>query len=205
MAGSDTTGIIMRAVIYHVLKNPEIYRKLRIALEKAKLTLPISYDRAKDISYLEAVISEAVRFHPAVGLPLERVVPAQGLRLLDGRYLPSGTIVGMNAWVVNRDRAVYGVDADQFVPERWLRRDDETSTEWEARKRKMQEFNLTFGAGNRVCTGKTVSLMEMYKLIATLFCLYEVSDGFTSSSSNHFLFLYLSPSLLIFNHRFSVN
>jgi cytochrome P450 len=195
MAGSDTTGIIMRAIIYHVLKNPEIYRKLRIALEKAKLTLSISYDRAKEIFYLKAVISEAVRFHSAVGLSLERVVPAQGLRLFDGRYLPSGTIVGMNAWVVNRDRAVYGVDADQFVPERWLRRDDETSTEWEARKRKMQECNLTFGAGNRVCMGKTVSLMEMYKLIATLFCLYEVSDDDSRVLLQIISFFYISLPL----------
>jgi cytochrome P450 len=166
----------MRVVIYYVLKNPEVHRKLRTALKELKPTFPISYDRAKDISYLNAVISEAIRFHPVVGLPLERVVPADGFRLPDGRYLPPGTIVGMNPWVLNLDHAVYGDDADQFVPERWLPRDDETTEEWEARKRKMQESILTFGAGNRVCKGKNAALMEMYKLTATLFCLYEVSD-----------------------------
>jgi cytochrome P450 len=195
----------MCAVMYYVLKNPEVHRKLRMALKKVKPTLPISYECAKDISYLNAVISEATRFHPAIALPLERVVPADGFRLPDGRYLPPGTIVGMNPWVLNLDRAVYGDNADQFVPERWLPRDDETSAEWEARKRKMRESNLTFGAGNRVCMGKNAALMEMYKLIATLFYLYEVSDDsrFLCRIIFIFIFFYIYTSCSVTNERIS--
>jgi cytochrome P450 len=177
MAGADTTGITLRAIFYYVLKKPEIHRKLRTALQEANLTFPVAYDDAKDIPYLNAIISEATRMHPGIGFPLERVVPEEGLRLPDGRFLPAGTLVGMNPWVLNSDQAVYGPDADQFIPERWLQQGEETVAEWKERKRTMREVVLTFGAGNRVCLGKNASLLEMYKLTATLFSLYEVSDG----------------------------
>jgi hypothetical protein len=36
--------------------------------------------------------------HPAVGLLLERYVPKGGIELA-GKYLPEGTIVGVNPWV----------------------------------------------------------------------------------------------------------
>lgn len=177
MAGSDTTGITLCAIFYYVLKNPEIHQKLRTALREANLTLPITYGDTKDIPYLNAIISEASRMHPGIGLPLERVVPEEGLCLPDGRFLPAGTLVGMNAWVLNRDKAVYGPDADEFIPERWLQRGEETVADWKERKRMMREKGLSFGAGNRGCLGKNASLIEMYKLTATLFSLYEVSDG----------------------------
>lgn len=64
-------------------------------------------------------MKEAMRLHPGVGFPLERVVPDDGLAIGDV-HLPRGTIVGMNAWVIHHDKSIYGNDADDFKPERWL-------------------------------------------------------------------------------------
>lgn len=49
---------------------------------------------------------------------LERIVPQGGLTL-HGHYLPAGTIVGINAWVVHYDEDVFGDDVHEFRPERW--------------------------------------------------------------------------------------
>lgn len=65
-----------------------------------------------------------MRLHPGVGFPLERYVPKGGA-YLSGYFLPEGTIVGMNAWVVHQDKTVFGEDADQFRPERWIESDEE--------------------------------------------------------------------------------
>lgn len=81
-----------------------------------------------------------------------------------GRYIPAGKVVGVNAWVAHRNHEVYGEDADDFRPERWLKED--TSD--------MYRCFLSFGSGSRTCLGKNISLLEMSKLIPTLFLRYNV-------------------------------
>jgi cytochrome P450 len=78
--------------------------------------------RAKDMPYLQAVMKEAMRLHPAVGIPMSRYVPKGGAEI-DGHWYPTGTVVGINAWVVHHDNGVFGEDADIFRPERWLEGD----------------------------------------------------------------------------------
>lgn len=72
--------------------------------------------------YLQAVLKEAMRIHPAVGLLLERVVPREGCEIA-GVKLPPGTIVGINPWVLHHDPQVWGEDVHIFRPERWLEAD----------------------------------------------------------------------------------
>lgn len=183
-AGSDTTGITLRAIIYYVLKNPSVHRKLQQELDAADLPLPVTYKAAQTLPYLVAVIEEAIRMHPAVGLPLERIVPNQGLTLPDGRFIKAGTIVGMNAWVVHEDKTVFGQDAESFNPERWLQGPDESTMSYQSRRLRMREADLAFGAGRRICVGKNLSMLEVYKFIATLFMLYQVSGIPPSSGWN---------------------
>lgn len=46
----------------------------------------------------------------------------------------------------------------------------------------MKNHDLTFGAGKRVCMGKSVSILETYKVMTTLFLTYEVSGLLECSS-----------------------
>ena len=149
--------------------------KLRAELDAAELPFPASFAETKDLQYLDAVIKEGLRMHPPVGTILERVVPSSGLPLPDGRVIAPGTIVGMNQWITSRNKKVYGDDADVFRPERWLRGDDEASAAYEARLKMMKEGDLSFGGGNRKCTGRHMAAMEMFKVTATLFSRYDVS------------------------------
>lgn len=93
----------------------------------------------------------------------------------------------MNQWVISLDKDVYGDDADFFRPERWLRGDDETAAAYEARLKMMKEGDLSFGGGNRICTGRHMASLEMFKVTATLFSRYEVSNTATVDfqSSDH--------------------
>ncbi|KAL9113808.1 MAG: hypothetical protein Q9187_007568, partial [Circinaria calcarea] len=174
LAGSDTTALTLRAILYYTLKNPQVQRRLCNDLAIAKLTLPISYDSTQKLPYLDAVIRESMRMHPSVGLPLERTVPPEGLKLPDGRFIPAGTAVGMNAWVIHQNKEVFGENAESFVPERWLQYEHESETSFQARRSRMREADLTFGAGNRVCLGKNIALLQLYKVVATLFIHYDM-------------------------------
>ncbi|KUJ24275.1 cytochrome P450 [Mollisia scopiformis] len=131
----------------------------------------VSWARSQHLPYLDAVIKESLRMHPAIGLGLERT--ASGLEMPDGYVLPPGTNVGMNSWVVNR-QAIFGDDVDEFVPERWLQSPSETEAEHKNRLNRMKRADLGFGAGSRSCTGKYVSYLEIYKVIPSLLLTFDM-------------------------------
>ncbi|KAJ5112538.1 benzoate 4-monooxygenase cytochrome P450, partial [Penicillium argentinense] len=120
LAGSDSTAGTICATIYYVLKHPNVYNKLCDELRTAQLCLTAQWKDIQGLKYLEAVMRESMRVNPGVGLMLERVVPNAGFTLPDGRFVPEGTVVGMNPWVINNNEEVFGAETEKFVPERWL-------------------------------------------------------------------------------------
>ncbi|KAL2221180.1 putative PDA-like cytochrome P450 monooxygenase [Thermoascus aurantiacus ATCC 26904] len=161
IAGADTMAITL------------LYRRLQKELDEAGFSTPVSYKDARTLPYMDAVIREAMRMHPGVGMPLERRVPEGGLHVA-GHYIPPGAMVGMNPSIVGANRDVYGQDAAVFRPERWLQEEGETAEEYEARLQRMNSCDLTFGGRSRICIGKNLALLEVYKVIPTLFSLYEI-------------------------------
>jgi cytochrome P450 len=119
-AGSDTTAIALRSIFYHLCKYPKVYQVAVKEVESAtNLSNPVTFDEGQRMSYIQACIKEGLRLQPAVGMLLERLVPNGGATL-DGVFFPGSTIVGINPWVVALDTTVYGEDARDFRPERWL-------------------------------------------------------------------------------------
>ncbi|KAF5024142.1 hypothetical protein F66182_3776 [Fusarium sp. NRRL 66182] len=174
-AGSDTTGITLRAVFYFLLKDPpkmdKLLQELSAESKAGRFSRDdglVQWEEVRDLPYLTAVIYEALRCHPAVGLVLERIVPPTGVTLA-GHFLPGGSIVGCSPWVIHQDIEVYGYDAAEFRPERWI----EASPE---RRKKMNSCLLSFGAGARTCVGKNISLLELYKLVPTVLRIFEVRE-----------------------------
>jgi cytochrome P450 len=101
-------------------------------------------------------MKEAMRVHPSVQWSLPRYVPGSGLQI-GSVYIPAGTEVGINPYVIHRNTSIFGDDAEVFRPERWL--------ENEEKAKEMDRYMVQFGTGSRVCLGKNISLMEMSKLL----------------------------------------
>jgi cytochrome P450 len=165
-AGSDTTAISTRAIIYYLLKNPACKRKLIEEIDsrhqQGKLSDPVSLAEADLMPYLQAVMYEALRLHPAVGMSLPRVTPAGGAQIA-GTFIPAGTVIGANPWVIHQSEEVYGQDVHAFRPERWIEKArSEGGKEGEVGNYgDMQRFFFAFGAGARMCLGRNISWMEM--------------------------------------------
>ena len=174
-AGSETTAISLAAVFYYLLRSPQCYEKLNKELSEAlengtierRPDGSVTWSESQHLPYLDACIQEAFRMHPAAGLPLERVTPPQGIDI-DGHFVPGGTIVGCNAWVVHRRADVFGAEPYTYRPERWLEADKE-------RLKEMKANLFQFGAGSRTCIGKNISLLEIYKLVPSFLRRFEVS------------------------------
>ncbi|KAK4213314.1 cytochrome P450 [Rhypophila decipiens] len=176
IAGADTTAITIRSVFYYCLRNPAVYRKLEAEVLAAGIDLekPAPYGVSRQLPYLDAVIREALRLHPVTAATMERYVPEGGLVLPDGSVVPAGTAIGMNSYIVGKNKGVYGEDADEFRPERWLRVDGEDSEAHRLRLQRMNAADLSFGGGSRICLGRLLALCEVYKVVATLVRRYEI-------------------------------
>ena len=181
-AGSDTTAISLRSMFYYLIKNPICMGKLLKEIDekdaKGELREIVTFAESQNMPYLQACMKEAMRLHPAVGMMLERVVPEDGVTIA-GHFIPAGTVIGANPWVVARDKEVYGDDVDEFRPERWLElwqkaeKEGQDSNAAEKVKRMERSF-LAFGMGSRSCLGKNVSLLEMNKLVPQLLRRYKI-------------------------------
>ena len=169
VAGSDTVAMPLRSILYYVLQDQEVRNKLMLELEGAGLSVPVKWREARQLPYLDAVIQEALRIHPPVGFGPERIVPPQGLQLTGGDSFRVGTQVSMNAWAVQRCSPIFGQDLDDFRPERWLQFNGESEKAYEERLTEMRRAFFAFGYEPRACIGKNLSLIEIYKLIPTLF------------------------------------
>lgn len=160
-AGTETTAITLSAVFHNLMQHPFVYRKLMNEIDKAvrggsiieRRYKKVSWTEAQRLPYLDAVIQEAFRLHPAVGMTQEKVVPAQGLDIA-GHYIPGHTIVGCNPWVLQRRPEIFGDDVDVFRPERWL----DASVD---QLRNMKATMFQFGGGSRTCIGKHIALFSI--------------------------------------------
>ncbi|PBP28062.1 hypothetical protein BUE80_DR001008 [Diplocarpon rosae] len=151
-AGSDTTAITLSSIL---------------AAKEGRISDPVTFKEAQnELPYLQAVMKEALRIHSATGLPMQRIVPAEG-RTIAGYFIPGGSSVGINSWVAHRNQSVYGRDAGVWRPERWL------EIERQGRGGEVEKYSLAFGMGSRTCTGKNISLLEMSKVIPQIVRKFE--------------------------------
>ncbi|KAL8899589.1 MAG: hypothetical protein Q9207_006111 [Kuettlingeria erythrocarpa] len=154
VAGADTTSASLNAVVYYLWTNPRVLARLREELDEWAATSTetrvaekrISMTEAQGLPYFQAVLKETMRIFPGLGNNL--------------------TVVGMNAYVAHANRDVFGPDADEFRPERWLG-DQETVTQ-------MDQYFLFFGRGPRNCVGRNIALFMLNTLIPELVLRFDL-------------------------------
>jgi cytochrome P450 len=164
IAGADSVAITLRSIFYHLMKHPstlaKVVSEIKEADEKGLLSQPVQFsETSKHLPYLCACIKESARIFPAFAIQMARVARPEGLELA-GHHIPSGYRAGINAAIVQRNKTVFGSDADSWRPERWLESAETTF----ARERGM----LNFGAGTRTCTGKNIANAEIHKVVPEL-------------------------------------
>ncbi|KAF2475031.1 cytochrome P450 [Lindgomyces ingoldianus] len=160
-AGADTTGTALGSILRFLVTNKDAFHRAREEIDAADnaglLSTPILYEETRQhLPFFAACIKEGLRLNPPATNLFARVAPVGG-KFIDGHFIPEGTEITSHAYVVQRNKALYGEDAEQFRPERWLE-SEKRSFEYEAAQ-------FTFGVGPRVCLGKDIAVMELYKLL----------------------------------------
>lgn len=70
------------------------------------------------------------------------------------------TILSVPSYSIHRLKEVWGDDADEYRPERWLVSEEKT--------RELEKALNIFSYGPRSCVGRNVAMMELFCFIATL-------------------------------------
>ena len=79
-AGADTTGAALSACVWFIYHHPEKLARLRAEIDELADD-PVSFERAQEMPYLNAVLKESLRLHPPVGMVFPRTVPEGGAHL----------------------------------------------------------------------------------------------------------------------------
>lgn len=91
-AGSDTTSISLTSALFYILTTPGAVDKLRDEIFAAAgpetTEKPITFDEAIKLPYLQYCIKEALRLHPATGLPMWREVVGEDVDLAGTSFPP---------------------------------------------------------------------------------------------------------------------
>lgn len=161
IASQDSTAAFVAAFINNLIQNPHAYKKLEeeiAAFERDnKLSSPVvKFAETSQMTFFLACAKETLRFAPSTPIVLPRYVSPGGM-VLNGSFVPEKTEIGANPYIIHRDKAVFGEDANIFRPERWLEDPD--------RVRAMDKYTLAWGYGARKCLGKNIAQLETHKLL----------------------------------------
>ncbi|TFK45973.1 cytochrome P450 [Heliocybe sulcata] len=171
VAGSDTTSGIAAFMLYFLVCHPHAYKALVEELDGVFMDSdqPLFDELLEKLPYLEAVVYESLRLgSPLPGLP--RVVPKGGL-LIEGTYVPEGTIVGVPPHQQHTSEENFSPDPQAFRPERWL--PGASDAGWHTNRAALMSFSYgPFG-----CLGRAVAIQELRVLAARLLLTFDLSPA----------------------------
>ncbi|KAI0948590.1 hypothetical protein AcV7_009287 [Taiwanofungus camphoratus] len=131
LAATDTSSSVLTQVLQHLARHGKVQEKLRKEVTEARRGGDISYEDLMKLPYLDAVVRETLRFNPpasAVSRQTQKDTTAplsSPVRGIDGTLIrelviPKGTVIFIGVLASNRNKAIWGDDALEWKPERWL-------------------------------------------------------------------------------------
>lgn len=183
LAGHETSSTALTYFLHALSRHKDVQDKLRAEIREAYRVAEsegrdsLSADQLGSLPYLDAVVRETLRVLPPVALtvreavsddvlPLSEPIRGRDGRLLDSIFIPRGQTVSIDIMRVNRNTQLFGQDAKEFRPERWLDNDGEL-------KKQSHAFEtwspiLSFLGGPRGCIGYRFAILEIKTIASVL-------------------------------------
>ncbi|KAF8754698.1 cytochrome P450 [Rhizoctonia solani] len=133
-AGSDTTSSAITTVIYLLAQHTEVQEKLHTEIQEAyqRYGQDLNYEQLHSLTLLDAVCRESLRLFPSQPilertamkdwtLPLQQqVMSSDGKTTMTHVPVKKGMQIYISLDAANRDKQIWGDDANEFRPSRWL-------------------------------------------------------------------------------------
>jgi len=176
IAGRDTTAGTLAWFLYELCRNQRVQEKIAEEVRAAtatgdrdvgaqELVACLTEDAIGKMQYLHAALAETLRLYPAV--PIDVKYCFSDDTLPDGYAVNQGDMVNYQPYPMGRMKFLWGADAEEFRPERWLNDDGVFVPE--------SPFKFTaFQAGPRICLGKEFAYRQMKIFAAVLLHLFRL-------------------------------
>ena len=173
-AGHETTAGILQWIIVELCKRPDIqdrvHADIHAMLPKNCFPLSSSFnsglqvtaDMINELPYIKAVCNEAIRCHAP--MPQSSRISEHSDQYLGGTFLPQGTRIWIPTHAISYDPKLWGPDAAEFNPDRWMAPLQSTNGGASS-----AYAHMTFLHGPHFCPGQDVTKVELYVLTACLF------------------------------------
>ncbi|KAF9476118.1 cytochrome P450 [Pholiota conissans] len=166
-AGHETTASGLAWTLWLLAKDPATQKRLR------KEVTPVftegarpGYRELKDLQWLDCVVQESLRVMPPVPMTLRQAAKTD---YIDGVVVPKGTFLYIPIRVINTWKKVWGDDAEEFNPGRWLNLPQNYNSTTSA---------LSFIVGPHACIGKTMAIFEMKAFLGALISNFEFEPAY---------------------------
>jgi len=163
IASYDTTTAWMTFVIAMLAEHPEVYARLRReVLDTVGPSGKVGPDSLRDMKYLLAILNETLRLYPPIPLDLRCTSKGVVWPSKDGGkpiYIPPGTEIYYSLWLVHRREDLWGPNADEFNPDRFMN---------DRAKQYLSPDSfifIPFNPGPRVCLGQQFAYNEVSAMI----------------------------------------
>lgn len=196
IAGSEGTATALAGATFLLLRHPHEYQR---AVNEVRKECPSEADITSsrvlaNVPFIEAVLLETMRLYPPVSITMPRRVP-EGGATIDGRFVTSGTTVGVNHLSCYRSSCNFE-NATSFRPERWLRASGKDACP-DDNFAAFQPFSF----GPRSCLGKNLARAEMCLLLARILWrfdleLVETEEGMSWLDRQRIWGFWQKPALL---------
>lgn len=164
-AGVETLKTTLQWCILHMLREPEVKKKVQDELETVvgRHRLPCLEDMP-NLPYTRATILESMRRSTVVPTGVTHGTTRNVV--LEGHLIPKGTHVIPNLHAVHMDPEVWD-QPEEFRPERFINE--------EGKVQKPKQF-MPFGAGQRMCLGDNLAEMELQLFFSSLLHVYDLAS-----------------------------
>ncbi|KAH7888936.1 cytochrome P450 [Phlebopus sp. FC_14] len=172
-AAAETTFSTLSIFVLAMILYPDVQAQAQAEIDSVigenPTRLPDWEDR-ESLPYVDAVIKETLRWHPAVPLSIPHATVDDDI--YEGYYIPKGSAtVLINAWAMSRDPIKFP-EPHTFRPERFLSSEKPSSTA-SSSVTAMDELSFAFGFGRRVCVGRHVADASLWISIVNMLSLFR--------------------------------
>ncbi|BFI12618.1 protein MpCYP770 [Marchantia polymorpha subsp. ruderalis] len=166
--GTDTTANTLEWTMANLIKYPQIQDKLFQEIKRVCGTSPVSEHDVDKMPYLQAVIKEALRKHPALPFGITHGLSMQGK--LGGYDIPEEAFVLFHIQAMQNNPAIWD-HPEVFDPERFL--NNNVNYDMTASHGVESLKFMPFGAGRRICPGMSLGLKHAHLILSRLIQNFE--------------------------------